>query len=209
MGQKTHPTSLRIGITENWRSRWFAKKDYRNFLHEDIFIRETIRKNFPNAGISRIEIERTVKEVTILIHTSRPGVLIGRSGTSVTELKNILEKKIKNKKIRIEVLEIENPEADAFLVAENIVRQIEQRIPYSRVVKRALEKALSVKGVKGVKIVVKGRLGGAEIARSETFLKGKIPLHTLKANIDFAEIPAQTSYGTVGVKVWIYKDKLN
>ncbi len=206
MGQKVHPIGYRLGITGTWRSRWFSAKKYAAFLIEDVAIRKALREKFKNASIARIDIERGAQTISVFMHTSKPGVLIGRGGSGIADSKKMLEAMTKSK-VSVEVNEIATPEANAYLVAENIIRQIEQRIPYRRAAKQAIEKAMQAK-VGGIKIIVKGRLGGAEIARSETFSEGKIPLATLRAEIDYAEMPAKTTYGTVGVKVWIYKGEI-
>src|SRR3989304_7969549 len=207
MGQKVHPISYRIGISDYWRSRWFTTKKYAQFIQEDLKVRKLIKLQFKNAGIARVDIERGANTLSVFIHTSKPGVLIGRGGSGITDLKKLLEKKSSGIKTNVEVIEIQEPEVDAYLVTDNIVRQIEQRITYRRAAKQAIEKATQHK-IGGIKIIIKGRLGGAEIARTETFSHGKIPLATLRANIDYAEIPAKTTYGTLGVKVWIYKGEI-
>ncbi len=201
MGQKTHPIGFRLGVINNWDSNWYDDKSFAVKLKEDSMIRTYIRKRFDNAGISKIEIERTVKKITLTIHTSRPGYVIGKSGKEITHLEGEL-KKITNKEIKVLVTEIKKPELDAFLVAENIANQISNRVSYRRAIKTAIASSMRM-GAEGIKIYVGGRLNGAEIARSEQFKEGRIPLQTLRANIDYASLAAPTIYGMIGVKVWV------
>jgi small subunit ribosomal protein S3 len=207
MGQKTSPISFRIGINKDWLSRWFGFKRYKDFLKDDISVREFLNKKLKNMAVDRIELERGTDFLNIVIHTARPGLIIGRGGAGVEELrsavKDLLKKKINN--IRLEIQEVKNPETSAAIMAESIAEQIEKRIPYRRVMKQALAKIMSNKDVNGAKIQISGRLDGAEIARSEHLEEGNLPLQTIRANIDFAKSTAVTTYGTVGVKVWIYK----
>lgn len=212
MGQKVNPVIFRIGHTEDWKSRWFNKRAYRTFLKQDIKLRDFLTKLLKNAGIERIEIERGPNSLSVLIKTTKPGIIIGRGGGGIEkireEIKKIIFKETSGRtklEIRVEVEEIKNPEFYASVVAQNITEQIERRIPYRRVLKQSIEKVSQAKGVEGVKIMIKGRLDGNEIARTEWLAKGKIPLHTLRARIDYAQVTAFTTYGTVGVKVWIYK----
>jgi small subunit ribosomal protein S3 len=201
VGQKTHPIGFRLGVINNWDSNWYDDKSFAVKLKEDSMIRTYIRKRFDNAGISKIEIERTVKKITLTIHTSRPGYVIGKSGKEITHLEGEL-KKITNKEIKVLVTEIKKPELDAFLVAENIANQISNRVSYRRAIKTAIASSMRM-GAEGIKIYVGGRLNGAEIARSEQFKEGRIPLQTLRANIDYASLAAPTIYGMIGVKVWV------
>jgi len=204
MSHKIHPYNFRLGITKPWKSKWFAskKQDYARFLNEDRKMREYLAKKLAKAAVALVEIERSAKAVSVIIHTARPGVLIGRAGGGTDELREALEKITKNK-VTVSVMEVANPELSAQLLAQNITEQIEKRIPYKRAVKAAIEQAMKAKA-QGIKVLVKGRLGGAEIARDESFAQGSVPLATLRANIDFAEVRAFTTYGNVGVKVWVY-----
>lgn len=203
MGQKVSPTGLRLGITEGWRSQWYAgKKNFGQLLVEDQKIRNHIKKNYSFAGIPIVEIDRTGEEVTVTLHTARPGLLIGRKGTGIDKLKEELEKTT-NRQINIKVKEVNRPELNAQLVAEGIAEQLQRRAAFRRTIRRAADTAMDA-GAGGIKIQISGRLAGAEIARTESVLKGKIPLHTLKANIDYGFHQAVTTYGTIGVKVWMY-----
>jgi len=204
MGHKVSPISFRLQISKNWQSRWFAQKGYAELLHEDIKIRRFILKELgQKAGVSKVEIERNANQLSLNIHTSRPGVVIGRGGAGATELKAKVTKMTKGKVKDINIIEIKKPEADAQLIADNIAQQLEKRIPFKRANRQAVDKALKA-GVKGVKVMVGGRLNGAEIARSEYVLKGKIPLATLDADIQYGTARAKTTYGIIGIKVWIY-----
>lgn len=206
MGQKVSPTSLRTGINKDWQSRWFGGRKYTSYLKDDFAVRDFLGKKLKNMGVDRIEIERGTDILNVIIYTARPGLLIGRGGGGVEELKNNIQKKLKNKiAIRVEVQEIKSPELSAKIMAESIVEQIEKRIPYRRIMKQALIKILANKQAKGAKIQIGGRLDGAEIARTEHLEEGSLPLQTLRADIDFARATAITTYGTIGVKVWIYK----
>lgn len=206
MGHKVNPKIFRIGMTQNWQSKWFARKNYAKILEQDIKIRKYLKKKLKDAGISKIEIERSGNNVTVNIHTSKPGIVIGRGGTGADVLKKEIEKKFLNKKInlRLEIHEVSKPYLDAELVCQNIIDQLEKRIPFRRVAKQAVDQMMKA-GAKGVKVIVSGRLDGAEIARKETFTQGSLPLHTLRADVDYARGAAFTTYGCVGVKVWIYK----
>jgi small subunit ribosomal protein S3 len=206
MGQKTHPLGFRLGYTEGWRSRWYAtKKDYSKLVMEDHKIRDLIHGKNKSAGVPKVEIERTSESVKITIHTARPGVLVGRKGAKVDELKTDLERIVgKSRHVELFIREIKRPEFDARLVAESIAEQLEKRAAFRRVVKKAIQATMQA-GAKGIKIQVGGRLGGAEIARVEKAIEGRIPLTTLLAEIDFGIARAETTYGTVGVKVWIFK----
>jgi small subunit ribosomal protein S3 len=201
MGQKVHPFGFRLGITENWRSRWFAEKEYRDFVVEDMKIREHIMKKMKHGAISRIEIERKSNEVRLDIYTARPGVVIGRKGVEVENLRKDLEKMIK-KPLQINIREVRIPELDANLIAQNVAEQIEARVSHRRAMKRAIAAARRF-GVEGIKIACAGRLGGAELARREWYREGRVPLHTLRARIDYGFAEAYTKYGRIGVKVWL------
>lgn len=204
MGQKTNPIGFRVGITKDWVSKWFAeKKDFGSFLGEDIQIRKYIKKKLYFAGVSKILIEKSSDRMHITILTSRPGIIIGRRGEAIDKLKEELGD-ITDKEIHIDIEEIKVPELDAQLVAENIALQLERRVAYRRAMKRAITQTMST-GAKGIKIMVAGRLAGAEIARTESYKEGKIPLQTIRADIDYGFAIAFTTYGTIGVKVWIYK----
>ena len=203
MGQKVNPNGIRIGITHSWPSQWFAqRRKYRNFLLEDVRIKRYIRARLPDAGISQIEIERS-KKVSIVIHTSKPGIIIGKQGAAIEELRKDIEREF-GASVTIDIREVRNPEADAECIAETVQGQIERRMPYRRAVKMSIEKAMQA-GAMGVKITVSGRLNGADIARSDLFKNGNIPLQTLRANIQYARRHARTKYGTIGVQVWVYK----
>lgn len=203
MGQKVNPVGLRIGITHSWDSKWYAeKKRYAELFHQDIQIRKTLFAKLKEAGVSRIEILRTPNHVSLNIHTSRPGMVIGGQGAAIDDLRDFLDKKF-NQKFHINVHEIKKPYQDAVLLSELIGKQVERRIPYRRACKMTIERAME-SGAKGIKVLVAGRLNGVEIARSEIFSAGKIPLHTFRANIDYALFRAITTYGTIGVKVWVY-----
>jgi small subunit ribosomal protein S3 len=204
LGQKVHPTGFRLGVVKGWQSRWFAGRDYKDILAEDYAIRNMINKELANASVSRIEIERAAaNQVAVTIHTARPGIVIGKSGEKVDRLRAELEAKT-HKRVRLNILEIRQPELDATLVGRSIAEQLEKRVAFRRAMKQAVQKALRA-GAKGVKIIVGGRLGGAEIARSEKEVEGKVPLHTLRADIDYGQAEAHTTFGVIGIKVWIYK----
>ena len=208
MGQKVNPKVIRIGITQDWDSKWYAgKHEYKKLFHQDIKLEKAIRTHLKDAeGISRIEIMRTQGKVVINIHTSKPGLIIGRGGESIEKLKDMLSSKF-NQTFAINIKEIKKPMLDAQIVAESIAKQVEKRISYRRAAKMSIEKSLEA-GAIGIKIYLGGRLNGVEIARSEFFSKGKIPLHTFRADIDYASLPAHTTYGQIGVKVWIYKGEV-
>lgn len=205
MGQKVHPTSFRIGITENWRSRWYAgKKKFGSLLVEDQKIRKYIKKNYRFTGIPKIEIERTRdEEARVILYAARPGLIIGRKGAEIEKLKDGIRKLV-GKMVDIRIQEIDKPELEAQLVAENIAEQLQKRAAFRRTIKRAVDTTMGV-GAKGVKVQISGRLGGTEIARTEGATVGSIPLHTLRANIDYGFAESLTKYGTIGVKVWIFK----
>jgi len=201
LGQKTHPIGFRLGFITNWHSSWYDDKSFTTKLKEDSMIRTYVKKRFENGGIAKIEVERTPKKITLTIHTSRPGQVIGKSGKEINLLEAEL-KKITNKDIKVLVTEVKKPELDAQLVGENIAGQISNRVSYRRAIKTAIASSMRM-GAEGIKIYVGGRLNGAEIARSEQFKEGRIPLQTLRANIDYASVAASTIYGKIGVKVWI------
>jgi len=202
MGQKIHPLGLRLGITRTWDSRWFEKKHYQEWLHEDLKVRKYFTRLARVAGISRVEIERRANQARIIINTAKPGIIIGKRGAGIEEIRKNLEKLTK-KSIQVNVVEIKHPELDARLVGQNIVDQLEKRIAFRRAMKQAIMRTMKA-GARGIKVQVSGRLGGAEIARTERNFEGKVPLHTLRANIDYANVEAFTTFGRIGVKVWIY-----
>ena len=206
MGQKVNPNGLRLGIIRDWESRWYADKDYADLLHEDIKIRNFLKKRLYEAGIAKIEIERAANRVNVTIHTAKPGMVIGKGGAEVENLRLALTK-MTNKQIHINIQEVKHPELDATLVAESIAQQLERRISFRRAMKQAIQRAMRA-GAKGVRTIVSGRLGGAEIARSEGYSEGTVPLHTLRADIDYGTAEAHTTYGRIGVKVWIYKGEV-
>lgn len=206
MGQKVNPVGLRIGIIRDWESKWFGGKDFADLLHEDIKIRELLKKRLIDAAVPQIEIERAANRVNITIHTAKPGMVIGKGGSEIENIRQLLTK-ITNKKIHINISEIKVPELNAQLVAEGIAAQLEKRISFRRAMKQAIQRTMR-SGAKGIKTLVSGRLGGAEIARSEGYSEGTVPLHTLRADIDYAHAEAHTTYGRLGVKVWIYRGEV-
>ena len=207
MGQKVNPIGLRLGINRGWDSVWFAKKsEYGKLLVEDFKIRDYVKKNIVNSGVSQVIIERTAKKCIVSIYTSRPGFVIGKKGSDVDKIKKNLSK-ISSSEVSLNIKEVKKPELNAYLVAENIAQQLVKRIAYRRAMKRAMQSALRL-GAKGIKVSVSGRLGGNEIARTEWLRDGSIPSHTLRADIDYAEAEALTTYGIIGVKVWIYKGEI-
>ena len=207
MGQKVNPIGFRLGINRGWDSVWFARKaDYGKYLIEDYKIREYIKKNIQNSGVSEIIIERSGKKCSVFIHTSRPGFVIGKKGSDIEKIKGKISK-ITESEVSVNIKEIKKPELNAYLVAENISQQLVKRIAYRRAMKRAMQSAMRL-GAKGIKVTLSGRLAGNEIARSEWLREGSIPLHTLRANLDYAESAALTTYGIIGVKVWIYKGEI-
>ncbi|WP_227764124.1 30S ribosomal protein S3 [Zhaonella formicivorans] len=206
MGQKVHPKGLRIGIIKDWDAKWYADRDYVELLHEDLKVRRYLKKRLFAAGVSTIEIERAANRVKVSIHTAKPGIVIGRGGTEVEALRKELEK-MTGKQVSLNIVEIKKPEIDAQLVAENVAAQLEKRISFRRAMKQAVSKAMRL-GAEGIKISVSGRLGGAEIARTEWYSEGKVPLHTLRADIDYGFAEANTTYGKIGVKVWVYKGEI-
>jgi small subunit ribosomal protein S3 len=206
MGQKTHPIGFRLGIIRGWNSNWYAGKDFPEKLVEDHEIRQYLAARLKRAGLSRVVIERTPKRVILTLHTSRPGVVIGRGGTEVEKLREEI-RKLTSKDIQININEIKRPELDASLVAQNIAQQLEGRVSFRRAMKQALGAAMRM-GAEGIRIKVGGRLGGAEMSRTEQYLEGRVPLHTIRADIDYAEATAFTIYGTTGVKCWIYRGEI-
>ena len=209
MGHKISPISLRIGISKDWKSRWFGDKKYKDFLKEDMLIRDFLTKKLKNMSVDSVEIERSPDVLLVIIRTGRPGLIIGRGGTGAEDLKKQLQKIIKRKTdVRLDILEYKNPETSAHIIGEQIVEQIEKRIPYRRLMKQTLSKIIASKNVEGAKIMLSGRLDGADIARTEHMENGKLPLQELRADIDFAKVTAHTTYGTVGVKVWVYKGEI-
>ena len=206
MGQKVNPIGYRIGVNKDWESRWYAEKDYSDKLINDIKIREYIEKNLKNASVSKVIIERRKNKVELTIYTARPGVIIGRGGEDIEKLRKKISKLV-NEDIYINIVEEKNPDLNAQLVADNIAMQIEARAPFRSVQKRAIRNTMKA-GAKGIKTAVSGRLGGAEMARTEGYTEGTVPLHTIRADVDYATSEANTIYGKIGVKVWIYKDEI-
>lgn len=206
MGQKVNPVGLRIGVIRDWESKWFAGKDYADLLHEDIKIRDFLKKRLYDAAVPNVEIERAANRLNITIHTAKPGMVIGKGGAEVENLRQQLSK-LTDKKVHININEIKTPELNAQLVAESIAQQLERRISFRRAMKQAIQRSMR-SGAKGIKTLVSGRLGGAEIARSEGYSEGTVPLHTLRADIDYGVAEAHTTYGRLGVKVWIYRGEV-
>lgn len=206
MGQKVHPIGLRLGIVKTWESRWFAEKKYAEYIQEDFALRKFLKEKLYHAGISRIEIERSSKRIRLRIFTARPGIVIGKKGSEIEQLKKELEKKV-SQEIFIDIQEVRKPEIDAQLVAENVAMQMVRRVAFRRAMKRGVTSAMRF-GAQGVKIICSGRLGGAEMARTEWYKEGRIPLHTLRADIDYGFTEARTTYGAIGVKVFIFKGEI-
>ncbi|MBC2272948.1 30S ribosomal protein S3 [Listeria welshimeri] len=206
MGQKVHPIGMRIGVIRDWDSKWYAEKDYADFLHEDLRIRDYVAKGLSDASVSRVEIERAANRVNITIHTAKPGMVIGKGGSEVEALRKNLNE-LTQKRVHINIVEIKRADLDAKLVAENIARQLEGRVSFRRAQKQAIQRTMRA-GAKGIKTQVSGRLGGADIARAEHYSEGTVPLHTLRADIDYAWEEADTTYGKLGVKVWIYRGEV-
>ena len=206
MGQKINPIGMRVGIIRDWDAKWYADKDYADFLHEDLRIRKFIAKQLADAAVSTVEIERAANRVNISIHTAKPGMVIGKGGSEVENLRTQLNK-LTGKKVHINIVEIKKPDLDAKLVGEGIARQLESRVAFRRAQKQAIQRTMR-SGAKGIKTQVSGRLNGAEIARSEGYSEGTVPLHTLRADIDYAWEEADTTYGKLGVKVWIYRGEI-
>ncbi len=206
MGQKVNPHGIRLGIVKSWDAKWYADKDFAQNLHEDINIRNELKKQLFLSGVSRIETERSKNRLKLTIHTAKPGMVIGKGGTGIDEIKDKLAK-ITDKRLDINIHEIRQPDLDATLVAENIAAQLERRIAFRRAMKQSVGRTMRL-GAKGIKIMCSGRLGGAEIARSESYREGSIPLHTLRADIDYGFAEANTTYGRIGIKVWIFKGEI-
>ncbi len=207
MGQKTHPRGLRLGIIETWDSRWFAKRDYAALLHEDLRLRSFIKRRLYHAGISRIEIERMANKAKINVHTARPGIVIGKKGAEIEKLKGEIARMMKGKDTFINIHEVRRPDLDPQLVAENIALQLERRIAFRRAMKEAVTRAMRM-GAQGIKVHVAGRLGGSEIARAEWYREGRVPLQTLRADVAYGFAEAKTTYGVIGVKVWIFRGEV-
>ncbi|OZB90182.1 30S ribosomal protein S3 [Paenibacillus sp. XY044] len=207
MGQKVNPVGLRIGIIRDWESKWYAGKDFGNLLLEDVKIREYLKNKLKDSAVSRIEIERAANRVNVTIHTAKPGMVIGKGGSEVEVLRSQVTKIAGGKKVHINISEIKHADLDAVLVAESIAQQLERRVSFRRALKQAIQRTMR-SGAKGIKTQVGGRLGGAEIARSEGYSEGTVPLHTLRADIDYGTAEAHTTYGRIGVKVWIYRGEV-
>jgi small subunit ribosomal protein S3 len=204
VGQKTHPHGFRLGFNKQWSSRWFAKgSDYSRLIHEDLKMKKIIKQRYYHAGITEVDVERVGPKIRVIVHTARPGIVIGRGGKEIESLKTFLQE-IAQKEVYIDIREVDKPELDALLVGEGIAIQLEKRIAYRRAMRRAVDMSLKM-GAKGIKVMCSGRLGGVEIARSEWYLKGQLPLQTLRADIDYGFTEAFTTYGQIGIKVWIYK----
>src|SRR5258707_1513505 len=206
MGQKVHPAGLRLGINRTWDSRWFARRDYATLLHEDLRLRRFLSERLTQAGVSRIVIERAAKKTRITIHSARPGVVIGKKGADIEKLRTEIGKMTKSE-VSLNIVEIRKPEIEAKLIAEGIAQQLERRVAFRRAMKRAVQSAMRL-GAQGIRINCSGRLGGAEIARMEWYREGRVPLHTLRADIDYGVATAKTTYGTCGVKVWVFKGEI-
>jgi small subunit ribosomal protein S3 len=206
MGQKVHPYGFRLGVTKTWRSRWFAKQDYAKLLREDLELKDSLRERLKAAGVSSVEVDRPGNKLRITIHTSRPGIIIGRKGAEIEKLKQDLAKKTK-REVFIDIQEVHKPELDAQLVSESIALQLEKRVAFRRAMRKSVDSALRF-GCKGIKVRVSGRLNGAEIARTEWYLQGQLPLHTLRADIDYGFTEAFTTYGVIGIKCWVYKGEI-
>ena len=206
MGQKINPIGFRVGVIRDWEAKWYADKNFASLLHEDLKVREYIETNLKDASISKVEIERAANRVNIALHTGKPGMVIGKGGSEINKLRTALTN-LTGKKVHINVIEIKKVDMDAKLVAENIARQLENRVSFRRAQKQALQRAMK-SGAKGIKTQVSGRLGGADIARAEGYSEGTVPLHTLRADIDYAHEEADTTYGKLGVKVWIYRGEV-
>jgi len=206
LGQKVNPHGIRLGIVKDWDARWYADKDFAQNLHEDIKIRDYLKKSLQTAGVPRVETERSKNRLKLTIHTAKPGMVIGRGGSGIEQIKEGL-KNLTDKRVDINIAEIKQPDLDATLVAENIAAQLERRIAFRRAMKQAVGRTMRL-GAKGIKIAVSGRLGGAEIARRESYREGSIPLHTLRADIDYGTAEAHTTYGRIGIKVWIFKGEV-
>jgi small subunit ribosomal protein S3 len=207
MGQKVNPNGFRLGVTTDWKSRWFADKAYADYVKEDVAIRKLMSTGMERAGIAKVEIERTRDRVRVDIHTARPGIVIGRRGTEADRIRGELEK-LTGKQVQLNILEVKNPEADAQLVAQGVAEQLSNRVSFRRAMRKSMQSTLKSQGVKGIRVQCSGRLGGAEMSRSEFYREGRVPLHTLRANIDYGFYEARTTFGRIGVKVWIYKGEV-
>ncbi len=203
MGQKTHPYGFRLGYNKPWKSRWFAKKEYADLLHEDVLLRKQLKEKLRSAGVDAIDVERAANKLVVRIYTARPGIIIGRKGSEIDKLKSEVQKRT-NREVHIDIQEVHRPELNAQLVAESIALQLEKRVAFRRAMRKAVDSALRF-GCKGIKVRVAGRLNGAEIARKEWYLQGRLPLQTLRADIDYGTAEAQTTYGVIGVKCWVYQ----
>ncbi len=207
MGQKVNPNGFRLGISTDWKSRWFADKQYAEYVKEDVAIRRLMSKGMERAGIAKVEIERTRDRVRVDIHTARPGIVIGRRGAEADRIRGELEK-LTNKQVQLNILEVKNPESDAQLVAQGVAEQLSNRVSFRRAMRKSMQSALKSPGIKGIRVQCSGRLGGAEMSRSEFYREGRVPLHTLRANIDYGFYEAKTTFGRIGVKVWLYKGEV-
>jgi small subunit ribosomal protein S3 len=206
LGQKVHPVGFRLGVIKSWDSKWYEEKNYAKWLHEDIKIREFVKKSLGHAGIAKVEIERAASKIKVNVHTARPGIVIGKRGAGIETVKKDLQKLTQNE-VFLNIVEVRKAETDAQLVAENIATQLERRIAFRRAMKKAVQTALKF-GAKGIRVACSGRLGGAEMARYEWYREGRVPLHTLRADIDFGYAIGKTTYGTIGVKVWIFRGEV-
>ena len=207
MGQKVNPNGFRLGITTDWKSRWFADKNYAEYVKEDVAIRRLMSKGMERAGIAKVEIERTRDRVRVDIHTARPGIVIGRRGAEADRIRGELEK-LTGKQVQLNILEVKSPESDAQLVAQGVAEQLSNRVSFRRAMRKSMQSTLKSPGVRGIRVQCSGRLGGAEMSRSEFYREGRVPLHTLRANIDYGFYEARTTFGRIGVKVWIYKGEV-
>jgi small subunit ribosomal protein S3 len=203
LGHKVHPYGFRIGVIFDWQSKWYADRHYTELLHEDLSIRRSVFKILGDAGVSKVELDRNANQVVVTIHTAKPGIVIGRGGQKVDELRVGLEK-LSGRRVRVNIVEIRQPELDAFLVARSIAEQLQRRVAFRRAIKQAVARTMQ-RGAKGIKVMVAGRLGGSEMSRRESSMEGRVPLHTLRANIDYGSTEAHTTFGRIGVKTWIYK----
>lgn len=203
MGQKVNPNGFRLGVIRPWSARWFEDKNYKTLVHEDLAVRKIIATRHANAGVANVDIDRSANNVTVTIHTARPGILIGKSGQNVEQLRQVLEQGT-GKKVKVNIIEVRQPDVNATLVARNIADQLEKRVSFRRALKQAVQRAMD-RGAKGIKVTVAGRLGGAEMSRRETDRRGRVPLQTLRADVEYGTAEAHTTYGVIGVKVWIYK----
>lgn len=206
MGHKVHPNGFRLGVSRTWNAKWYSDKDYRNLLHEDIAIRSLVQKRLANASVSLVEIERGINHVTVTVHTAKPGIVIGKGGANVEALRTAVGK-LTDRKVKLEIREIRQPELDAVLVATNIAQQLTRRIAFRKAIKQSIQRSMKA-GAKGVKVQVSGRLGGSEMARREWDREGRIPLGTLRADISYGQVLSRTTYGAIGVKVWIYRGEV-